>query len=408
MVRRSTDPVLNASHCALTKWPSCIGALTHLKALVLSHNELSVLPSAFPYLPELNTLVLSHNQLSALPPTLPSSVPGLKKLSVSHNCLSSEGIPDFSVCSHLREVRLNSNAGVGVLPAHVSTWGRGVDGGAPGLVLLDVSECGLQDWMGLQPLLAHRARDTERHGLVNLCVKGNKVAAEPNYRDRLCASIPSLRILDQVRLQPKAQDDAPPASAAVEAIEQRRDDHAAAPSSTKGRKAGRREQAAKRDRPSEEAGETPVHKEWQAPGAGDAPASKKRKRSGRGPKKSRAAAEPASPEPAAARLASAAESPHEPVAERRASSAAAELPASSHDRVSRKKTRRKKGHKQIEMDMGTSTQGAVSEARRASPEPPARSSDAPPSGVFQVQEHRSHTPRVPVSLGRADVELDGW
>lgn len=183
-VRILSDAVFNASHCSLRSLPAGLSALSQLKALVVSHNAIAGLPQVMPHMPELNTLVLSNNALTTLPKTLPASLPALKKLSISHNQLTDGGaLPDFSVCAHLREVRLCGNKALQRLPAHIQKWGKGVDGGAPGLALLDVSDCGLDDFASIAPLL--KASDALRRGLSNLCLKGNGVAAEEEYQDKV-------------------------------------------------------------------------------------------------------------------------------------------------------------------------------------------------------------------------------
>ena len=71
-----------------------------------------------PHLAHLNTLVLSHNKISSLPVDLPANVPSLKKLSITQNALEwKEGkspLPDFTPCSHLREIRLTGNSKLGI------------------------------------------------------------------------------------------------------------------------------------------------------------------------------------------------------------------------------------------------------------------------------------------------------
>ena len=273
--------VLNASHCAMRQFPAGISVMHSLKALVLSHNALESLPSAFPHLPELNTLVLSHNALRKLPSTLPASLPALKKLSLSHNRLGEEGdaLPDLTVCMHLREVRLNGNEALRRLPESVATWGRGVDGRAPGLVLLDLGDCGLDSWESVAPLL--RAPEGRRKGLANLSLRGNGVTMSDGYKERVCGVHPTLRVLDNVRV---AED------AGAEGVDA--PDDQAKPAK---RKAGaERAEAPKRARPAE-----PVASDADAatseaeaaavPEAGadgtEAPEKRPRKRSGRGPKK---------------------------------------------------------------------------------------------------------------------------
>lgn len=161
-----------------------------LKALVLSDNALTSLPTAFPHLPELNTLVLSHNQLASLPKALPASLPSLKKLSVSHNQLgrdSAAALPDFTVCKHLREVRLNGNADLDRLPANLAQWGCGTDSTAPGLVLLDLGGCALTSFEDIAPLL-QRKKSQGRKGLAIVSLKGCAVSSVPGYKDKVSRS----------------------------------------------------------------------------------------------------------------------------------------------------------------------------------------------------------------------------
>ncbi|WFC97541.1 hypothetical protein MYAM1_000255 [Malassezia yamatoensis] len=194
--------VLNLSNCAMKVFPSGLKSLEQLKALVLSHNEIDEIPYAVPHLPDLNTLVLSNNRVTRLPNTLPASLPNLKKISLSHNLLENGNqLPDFSVCSHLREVRLSGNPSLKTLPEHLGRWGCGVEGGAPGLALLDVSDCGLDTWDSVAPLL--KSNPTKRKGIVNLCLKNNGVTAEQDYEEKIRAAFPAMSILDNVRLRPK-------------------------------------------------------------------------------------------------------------------------------------------------------------------------------------------------------------
>jgi len=422
--------VLNVSHCALKAFPPGISALRGLKALVLSHNHLSALPVAFPHLPELNTLVLSNNELKQLPITLPSSLPSLKKLSLGHNLFESGGLPDLSVCANLREVRLGGNRSLRALPAHLSSWGRGVDGGAPGLVLLDVSDCGLDAWEAVAPLVK-MPQQTERHGLANLVAKGNGIADQAEYREKLCDALPALRILDNVRLFPKKSTlplpDKPgaqatgPVPAAEDDDGRAKDDDEGAPAKSLTEREKAPPARAKRagNEPMPSAPHDPFFVTRDAGPAAQGTASSKRrkadvppvrvpevaepkklrKRSGRGPKR-RATALPEGPAPGPA--------PAEPAP---AEPAPAEPAPAEPAPTKTKKTRRKKSTKAVELDMDapvTETPKAPKSSARAPSPPPRERGD---TGIVQIvnvaRSPRTATPAATL-LGRRDDELGGW
>ncbi|GAA5895620.1 uncharacterized protein JCM6883_001564 [Sporobolomyces salmoneus] len=225
--------VLNASHCELTEVPQCVSSLQSLKALVLSHNSLTSLEH-IRNLPDLNTIVVSNNQLTSLPSTL-TSLPSLKKISASHNLLTSSGLPNLSSLSHLHELRFSHNANLTSLPSHFGGWGkqplppgsqedserdngrrrRGGGGGVinkrQGIEILDLSSCGFENWYGLRAI-------AEQDGIVNLGLKGNKVALDAmgegegaaggsagfeEFKSKLTILLPNLRILDSIRFDAK-------------------------------------------------------------------------------------------------------------------------------------------------------------------------------------------------------------
>ncbi|GAA5972454.1 hypothetical protein JCM11641_001854 [Rhodosporidiobolus odoratus] len=218
--------VLNASHCSLTAVPSCVASLSSLKALVLSHNSLTRLEHLV-NLPDLNTIVVSNNQLGALPSSL-STLPSLKKISAAHNKLTSSTLPDLSSLSHLSELRLNDNPSLTSLPPHFGIWGKAPllpsdsntasastsaraglvedrrrSKGRQGLEILDLGNCGFKSWFGLKEL-------ARQDGVVNLGLKGNKAAEEAikesgveEFKHKLTVLLPSLRILDNNRFDPK-------------------------------------------------------------------------------------------------------------------------------------------------------------------------------------------------------------
>ncbi|WFD01738.1 hypothetical protein MOBT1_000414 [Malassezia obtusa] len=254
-----------------------LAALEQLKALVVSHNQITRLPTVFPHFPELNTLVLSNNQLTHLPKTLPASLPGLKKLSISHNLLEDgDSLPDFGVCAQLREVRLAGNKSLARLPEHIQRWGRGVDGGAPGLVLLDASDCGLNEWISIAPLLEQL--DERRKGLVNLSLKGNAIAEREDYEEK-----------KSEKGQDSSQAAPAPPSEPTQAVEP--------PVPTTKMPAKSKAEASSRNKPAARSEGEPSTSTTEAAGSerrkrpleeADSREKKVRKRSGRGPKKSKA------------------------------------------------------------------------------------------------------------------------
>lgn len=456
---------MNASHCALRVLPAGLGALEQLKALVLSHNALVQLPSVFPHFPELNTLVLSNNQLTCLPKTLPASLPALKKLSISHNLLQDgDTLPDFSVCAQLREVRLCGNKTLRRLPEHIQRWGRGVNAGAPGLALLDVSDCGLDDWISLAPLL-EQPQAPRRGSLANLCLRGNGVALRGDYRERvrrrlltqILAACPNLRILDQVRLQPKQKHEAAGAepSSASSVPPKQASSRAHAPEAPHAEAhaahASKPHAATSEARPLKRA-----HAELDARGK------KLRKRSGRGPKKSQAAApdhgsrgdspaaaearrharagpapealveEPsvssggvddaamrrrarAGPPPDDSEAAGSGDSDAEHHAHRLARTGPPPAPEAAPSGARGKKTRRKKkGAHAVElaMDAGPAERAvweAPGEAARAvQPVPEAPAAPSKDTGVVDVVQVRAAPRTVPLDLGRREADLGSW
>lgn len=120
--------------------------------------------------------VVSNNKLVSLPSTL-ATLPSLKKISAAHNQLSASSLPDLSSLSQLREVKLNDNRTLTSLPPHFATWGKANQAGSaqskrpPGLEIVDLGNCGFQDWFALKELAS-------QSGIVNLGLKGTKVEEE--------------------------------------------------------------------------------------------------------------------------------------------------------------------------------------------------------------------------------------
>ncbi|RUS14510.1 hypothetical protein BC937DRAFT_93703 [Endogone sp. FLAS-F59071] len=187
------ESVLNMSHNEVNRISIHVTQLKALKALILNHNKIKTVENIGNLL-DLNTLVLSHNKIDTLP-TLPTLI-NLTKLSVAHNNLRL--IPDLSFNTALKEARLNDNK-ILTIPDTVRACNA--------LEILDLGNNLLREWSDIAPLgsLIH---------LLNLNLKGNPICQKPDYKEKqnlylhnialqILQLIPSLRVLDGVRFDPK-------------------------------------------------------------------------------------------------------------------------------------------------------------------------------------------------------------
>lgn len=229
-----TRKVLNISECSLETVPPEIASLKSLQALILNDNRLSKLEH-IDDLPNLNTLgeswcpnrsypqhrvltsyqlpiptpVVSKNRLTSLPSTL-SNLQNLRKLSASHNLLSSSSLPDLFPLSNLKEVRLGDNPKISELPTHFGGWGksessssvsrrslptvrkddegkggkrkRGEEGDEGdekkrGLEVVDLGGCSIKSWKVLEPLRIQNGDAVNGGRLYNLRLKGTPLEA---------------------------------------------------------------------------------------------------------------------------------------------------------------------------------------------------------------------------------------
>ncbi|KAG0053331.1 hypothetical protein BGZ83_001296 [Gryganskiella cystojenkinii] len=180
--RLKTLFVLNMSHNELNRISMHIEKLVNLKALVLNNNKIKVVDHIGGLL-ELNTIVLSHNRIQELP-----SFPRLTKLtkvSAAHNELRQ--IPDFSENGMLKELRLNHNKLL-TIPDSLRR--------CTALDILDLGGNMLREWSDVAPLgsLMH---------LINLNLQGNPICDKPDYKEKILALVPSLRVLDGERFDKK-------------------------------------------------------------------------------------------------------------------------------------------------------------------------------------------------------------
>ncbi|KAF9967190.1 hypothetical protein BGZ70_010469 [Mortierella alpina] len=180
--RLKTLFVLNMSHNDLNRISIHIEKLVNLKALVLNNNRIKVVDH-LGGLTELNTIVLSHNRIQELPsfPRLTK----LTKLSAAHNEIRQ--IPDLSENGLLKELRLNHNKLV-TIPDSLRR--------CTALDILDLGGNMLREWSDVAPLgsLMH---------LINLNLQGNPICDKPDYKKKILELVPSLRVLDGERFDPR-------------------------------------------------------------------------------------------------------------------------------------------------------------------------------------------------------------
>ncbi|GJJ73444.1 hypothetical protein EMPS_05802 [Entomortierella parvispora] len=174
--------VLNMSHNDLNRISMHIEKLVNLKALVLNNNKIKVVDYLGGLL-ELNTIVLSHNRIQELP-SFPK-LTKLTKLSAAHNELRQ--IPDLSENGMLKELRLNHNKLL-TIPDSLRR--------CTALDILDLGGNMLREWSDVAPLgsLMH---------LINLNLQGNPICDKPDYKKKILALVPSLRVLDGERFDPR-------------------------------------------------------------------------------------------------------------------------------------------------------------------------------------------------------------
>ncbi|KAG0281353.1 hypothetical protein BGZ95_004692 [Linnemannia exigua] len=174
--------VLNMSHNELNRISMHIEKLVNLKALVLNNNKIKVVDHLGSLL-ELNTIVLSHNKIQSLPsfPLLTK----LTKLSAAHNEIRQ--IPDLSENGMLKELRLNHNKLL-TIPDSLRR--------CTALDILDLGGNMLREWSDVAALgsLMH---------LINLNLQGNPICDKPDYKKKILELVPSLRVLDGERFDPK-------------------------------------------------------------------------------------------------------------------------------------------------------------------------------------------------------------
>ncbi|CAO3567447.1 unnamed protein product [Mortierella alpina] len=170
------------SHNDLNRISIHIEKLVNLKALVLNNNRIKVVDH-LGGLTELNTIVLSHNRIQELPsfPRLTK----LTKLSAAHNEIRQ--IPDLSENGLLKELRLNHNKLV-TIPDSLRR--------CTALDILDLGGNMLREWSDVAPLgsLMH---------LINLNLQGNPICDKPDYKKKILELVPSLRVLDGERFDPR-------------------------------------------------------------------------------------------------------------------------------------------------------------------------------------------------------------
>ncbi|KAL0138942.1 hypothetical protein V8B55DRAFT_1362225 [Mucor lusitanicus] len=174
--------VLNVSHNELVHMSPHITRLKQLKALILNNNNLLEIENIEPLL-QLNTLVISHNKIDTVPRL--SSLAELTKLSAAHNQLTQ--VPDLSHNLLLKEIRLNDNL-ITEIPETLRKCNA--------IEIMDFGNNGIKDWKDIAPLGSLLK-------LHSLNLKGNPLANKKDYLEKILDLVPSLRILDGERFDPK-------------------------------------------------------------------------------------------------------------------------------------------------------------------------------------------------------------
>ena len=131
----------------------------------------------------LNTLVLSHNNLDSLEGI--GALTQLTKLSCSHNNLRL--FPDLERNEQLKELRMSNNK-ILTIPHELHN-----------LASLQILDLGNNLFTSYDAVLALSAL----RQLTNLTLKGNPICDLPDYREKILEICPDLRILDNVRFDPK-------------------------------------------------------------------------------------------------------------------------------------------------------------------------------------------------------------
>ncbi|OMH85586.1 Leucine-rich repeat-containing protein 48 [Zancudomyces culisetae] len=178
----ATEKILNLSNNQITRVPQGIVNCEKLKALILNNNQLKTVDNILG-LSELGTLVISHNQIEALSGLVGMS--GLTKLSAAHNKL--RVFPNFGDNEKMKEMRLNNNK-IQKVPEYI--------GKCINLSVLDLGNNLIAEFSSIESLRLLRHLD-------NLNLKGNAITEVEGYREKVLEMIPSLRILDGQRFDPK-------------------------------------------------------------------------------------------------------------------------------------------------------------------------------------------------------------
>ncbi|KAG2231248.1 hypothetical protein INT48_006823 [Thamnidium elegans] len=127
--------------------------------------------------------VISHNKVDRVPRL--SSILQLTKLSAAHNQLTE--VPDLTHNVLLKEIRLNDNK-ITQIPETLRKCNA--------IEIMDFGNNGLANWTDIAAL----GSLTKLH---NLNLKGNPIAKKKDYLEKILDLVPSLRILDGERFDPK-------------------------------------------------------------------------------------------------------------------------------------------------------------------------------------------------------------
>jgi len=169
---------LNVSNNRSLRTVRGIEGMNALAALIASECAIEDI-SSVKGLKELNTLALASNALEDVGDALSAS-PSLRKLTLSRNRLTKMTLNALEMSTNLRELRIGHNA-FKAIPACAKTLTR--------LKILDVGHNAIDNWGSIGDLRTLVS-------LEQLTLRGNPIASERGYEEKILAICPGLKFLD--------------------------------------------------------------------------------------------------------------------------------------------------------------------------------------------------------------------